>query len=119
MKSKITTISERNDKILSVIANSLLLVLLFAPELAQAQTTSTTSTALSGITVTLKGVAQAVIFDWGYYIGIISLGIQGYRWKMGRIDTMHLVQWGLGISLVFFAPNIVTDLKSRSQGSIQ
>ncbi|MBD4215937.1 type VI secretion protein, partial [Xanthomonas citri pv. citri] len=26
---------------------------------------------------------------------------------------------GLGIGLVFFAPNIVSDLKARSSGSIQ
>jgi len=31
---------------------------------------------------------------------------------------MQLGGWGLGIGLVFFAPNIVADLRSRSQGHL-
>ncbi|CAB3773562.1 hypothetical protein [Paraburkholderia humisilvae] len=46
-------------------------------------------------------------------MGIDSLEIQRCRWKTGRIDLMALGGWGLGIGLVFFAPNIVADLKSR------
>ncbi|WP_017166688.1 TrbC/VirB2 family protein, partial [Xanthomonas phaseoli] len=67
----------------------------------------------------LKSITQLLIYEWGYYIGIITLAIQGYRWKSGRIDLMTLGGWGLGIGLVFFAPNIVADLKARSSGSIQ
>lgn len=109
--------NNHTDTILKIIAHSLLVILLIAPEIAQAQTATTG--AFGGITTALKSIAQAVIFDWGYYIGIISLGVQGYRWKMGRIDSMHLLYWGLGISMVFFAPNIVGYLKSNSAGSIQ
>jgi len=68
----------------------------------------------SGVTEFLKSVANLLILDWGYYIGMITLAIQGYRWKTGRIDLMQLGGWGLGIGLVFFAPNIVADLKSHA-----
>jgi len=67
-----------------------------------------------GVTEFLKSVANLLILDWGYYIGMITLAIQGYRWKTGRIDLMQLGGWGLGIGLVFFAPNIVADLKSHA-----
>ncbi|SOO30923.1 TrbC/VirB2 family protein [Xanthomonas phaseoli] len=87
-----------------------------APQLAYAQDAGGT---FGGITAFLKSITQLLIYDWGYYIGIITLAIQGYRWKTGRIDLMQLGGWGLGIGLVFFAPNIVSDLKARSSGSIQ
>ncbi|PRP68791.1 type VI secretion protein [Chromobacterium amazonense] len=70
--------------------------------------------AFAGITDFLKMVTNLLIYEWGYYIGIITLGIQGYRWKTGRIDLIQLGGWGLGIAIVFFAPNIVADLKSRA-----
>ena len=60
-----------------------------------------------GVTDFLRNIANLLIMEWGYYIGIITLAIQGYRWKIGSIDLMQLGGWGLGIGLVFFAPNIV------------
>lgn len=92
------------------------IVIFFVPELAQAQSVGGT---FGGITEFLKSIAQLIIYEWGYYIGIITLAIQGYRWKTGRIDLMQLGGWGLGIALVFFAPNIVSDLRARSAGTIQ
>lgn len=111
---------ERNrpDTLLKVAVYSAVFVLLLVPEIASAQAVPAANP-FSGITSALKAIAQAVIFDWGPYIGMITLGIQGYRWKMGRIDGMHLLHWGLGISIVFFAPNIVAYLKSSSVGTIQ
>ncbi|CCG39415.1 TrbC/VIRB2 family protein [Xanthomonas citri pv. mangiferaeindicae LMG 941] len=92
------------------------MALVFLPQLAYAQDVGGT---FGGITAFLKSITQLLIYEWGYYIGIITLAIQGYRWKSGRIDLMTLGGWGLGIGLVFFAPNIVSDLKARSSGSIQ
>ena len=71
-----------------------------------------------GLTEILKTIVNLVIFEWGYYIGIITLAVQGYRWKTGRIDLMQLGGWGFGIALVFFAPNIVGELRSKAGGSI-
>lgn len=92
------------------------LAFIFMPHLAHAQSMGGT---FGGITDFLKSIAQLIIYEWGYYIGIITLAIQGYRWKTGRIDLMQLGGWGLGIALVFFAPNIVSDLRARSGGAIQ
>ncbi|WP_017161280.1 TrbC/VirB2 family protein [Xanthomonas phaseoli] len=106
---------DKVDKALGLTANALVMALVFLPQLAYAQDAGGT---FGGITA-LKSITQLLIYDWGYYIGIITLAIQGYRWKTGRIDLMQLGGWGLGIGLVFFAPNIVSDLKARSSGSIQ
>lgn len=108
---------DKVDKWLAVTANTLVLTLILLPDLAQAQVSDTG--AFGGITAFLKSITTLLIYEWGYYIGIITLAIQGYRWKSGRIDLMTLGGWGLGIGLVFFAPNIVNDLKSRSAGAIQ
>lgn len=103
------------DKWLSLLANLLMLTLMASPHLAMAQTAGAT---FGGITEFLRSITNLLLFEWGYYIGIITLAIQGYRWKTGRIDLMTLGGWGLGIGLVFFAPNIVSDLRNRSGGSI-
>lgn len=108
--------SEKLDKALDLAANLLVAVFVILPEFTQAQDASGT---FGGITSFLKSITQLLIYEWGYYIGIITLAIQGYRWKTGRIDLMQLGGWGLGIGIVFFAPNIVSDLKARSAGSIQ
>jgi len=94
------------------VAISFLLTALF-PDNAWAADASS----FSGVTDFLHSIANLLIMEWGYYIGIITLAIQGYRWKTGRIDLMELGGWGLGIGLVFFAPNIVSDLRSHA-GSI-
>ncbi|KDR26185.1 MULTISPECIES: TrbC/VirB2 family protein [Caballeronia] len=107
--------TDRLDRVLDLTANACVIALLFLPQLAHAQDASGT---FGGITAFLRSVTQLLIYEWGYYIGIITLAIQGYRWKTGRIDLMTLGGWGLGIGLVFFAPNIVSDLKARSAGTI-
>ncbi|RWA37002.1 TrbC/VirB2 family protein [Xylella fastidiosa] len=107
---------DKVDVLLSYTAHALMFTLMFLPQFAYAQDASGT---FSGITAFLRSITNLLIYEWGYYIGIITLAIQGYRWKTGRIDLMQLGGWGLGIGLVFFAPNIVSDLKSRSSGSIQ
>ena len=91
--------------------------LLVLPGLASAQTTDS-SGLFSGLTTILKSVVNLVVFEWGYYIGIITLAIQGYRWKTGRIDLMALGGWGFGIALVFFAPNLVQSIRSAAGTSI-
>ena len=108
---------DKVDKVLNLTANFLVMVLLLFPQLAHAQFGG--SGTFNGITAFLKSITQLFIYEWGYYIGIITLAIQGYRWKTGRIDLIQLGGWGLGIGIVFFAPNIVADLKARSVGSIQ
>lgn len=106
--------SDSLDKWLSGLANIFMILLVASPQLAIAQTAGT----FGGITEFLRSITNLLIFEWGYYIGIITLAIQGYRWKTGRIDLMTLGGWGLGIGLVFFAPNIVGDLRNRSGGAI-
>ncbi|VBO44865.1 TrbC/VirB2 family protein [Burkholderia pseudomallei] len=108
--------SDKLDMALNVTVNVIVAAFVLLPELAHAQDASGT---FGGITSFLKSITQLLIYEWGYYIGIVTLAIQGYRWKTGRIDLMQLGGWGLGIGLVFFAPNIVSDLKARSAGSIQ
>ena len=103
------------DKMLALTANALVIVLVLLPEIAQAQDAAG---AFTGITAFLKSITNLLIFEWGYYIGIITLAIQGIRWKTGRIDLMTLGGWGLGIGLVFFAPNIVGDIRNRASGLV-
>lgn len=98
----------------NVVLTILVLVISFSPTLAHAN--AAVGNAFGGITGFLKSIANLLIFEWGYYIGIITLAIQGYRWKTGRISLMDLGGWGLGIGLVFFAPNIVGELRSRAGG---
>jgi len=109
--------SQKLDTVLNATATMLMFLVATAPELALAQTVGS-SGAFGGISAFLKSVAQLLVFEWGYYIGILTLAIQGYRWKTGRIDLMTLGGWGLGIGMVFFAPNIVSDLRSRAGGVI-
>ncbi|CBJ36152.1 Type IV secretion system protein VirB2 (plasmid) [Ralstonia solanacearum CMR15] len=107
---------DKVDRALDLTVNLLVVAFVLLPEFAHAQDASGT---FGGITSFLKSITQLLIYEWGYYIGIVTLAIQGYRWKTGRIDLMQLGGWGLGIGLVFFAPNIVSDLKARSAGTIQ
>lgn len=95
-----------------VVGYALLWMACLIPEIAHAATD--TAKTFSGITEFLKSIANLLIYEWGYYLGIMTLAIQGYRWKTGRIDLMQLGGWGLGIAIVLFAPNIVGDLKSRA-----
>ena len=110
---------DKVEWVLALTVNAIMMVFLLAPLLAHAQAASGAGGTFGGITAFLKSITQLLIYEWGYYIGIITLAIQGYRWKTGRIDLMQLGGWGLGIALVFFAPNIVSDLRARSGGAIQ
>lgn len=101
---------------LSRAACALMPILTFLPELAHAQTSG--GAMFGGLTEILKTIVNLVIFEWGYYIGIITLAVQGYRWKTGRIDLMTLGGWGFGIALVFFAPSIVGELRSKAGGPV-
>lgn len=96
-----------------VLETILALAVTLAPGLAHAQSVGGFG---DGVTQLLKMVVNLVVFEWGYYLGIILLAIQGYRWKTGRCDLMELGRWGLGIMLVFFAPNIVGDIRGRAGG---
>lgn len=107
--------NDRTDVVLKCVANTLLFGLIFLPQLAHAQDVTP---ALGGITAFLRSLVNLFIFQWGYYIGILTLGIQGYRWKTGRISLMDLGSWGLGVFIVFFAPNIVSQIRSSAGGAV-
>jgi type IV secretion system protein VirB2 len=111
-----TSGADRVERLLSVSCNVALLALICLPQLAHAQTSG--SAIFGGLTPFLKDLVNLLVYEWGYYIGIITLAIQGYRWKAGRIDLMGLGGWAFGIALVFFAPNLVGTLRSSAGGSI-
>lgn len=108
---------DRIDQLLSTLVAGFTALLILAPEAAFAQSLSATGT-FGGITDFLASITNLLIFQWGYYIGILTLAIQGYRWKTGRIDLMTLGGWGFGICLVFFAPGIVKDLRDRASTTL-
>lgn len=112
-----TAASSGQRKAKQFAVNALIFGLLLLPGLASAQTADA-SGLFGGLTSILKSVVNLVIYEWGYYIGIITLAIQGYRWKTGRIDLMQLGGWGFGIALVFFAPNLVSSIRSAAGGSV-
>jgi len=107
--------SDHVDMILVAVVRAGGMALIWLPALAHAQGVGSFG---DGVTQLLKTVVNLVVFEWGYYLGIILLAIQGYRWKTGRCDLMELGRWGLGIILVFFAPNIVSDIRSRAGGAV-
>ena len=72
----------------------------------------------SAITAFFKEFINMLIFDWGYYIGIITLAFKGYQWKSGHINMKEMGVWTAGIVLVFFAPNIVGMIRSSSNMSV-
>lgn len=108
-------ISDRTDAILNWTAHILFGAMLLGPSIAHA---SSASGAYSGITSILSDIANLLIYEWGYYLGIITLAIQGIRWKTGRIDLMTLFGWFAGIGIVFFAPTFVRSIRDSSGGRI-
>lgn len=72
---------------------------------------------MGGVTDFLRLFVNLLIFEWGYYIGIITLAYQGMRWWGGRISLEALGVWGLGVGIVFFAPSIVQHFRN-SAGAI-
>jgi type IV secretion system protein VirB2 len=113
----VTNNFSRKEKILGYTAQGLILVVMLLPPFANAQVADG-SALFGGLTNILKSVVNLVVYEWGYYIGIITLAIQGYRWKTGRIDLMQLGGWGFGIALVFFAPNLVSSIRSAAGGTV-
>lgn len=116
-KTAVTHQCTREEKLAGYAAQALILGFMLLPGLANAQTADA-SGLFGGLTGILKSVVNLVIYEWGYYIGIITLAVQGYRWKTGRIDLMQLGGWGFGIALAFFAPNLVSSIRSAAGGAV-
>ncbi|MDZ5461761.1 TrbC/VirB2 family protein [Azohydromonas lata] len=49
---------------------------------------------------------------------LIALVVQGIRCWRGHIDIMAFGGWAIGIIAVFFAPNIVQELRAGAAGVI-
>lgn len=67
----------------------------------------------------LKDIVSFLIFDIGYYLGILAIVVQGFRAKSGRVEWSTFGWTVAGVFLVFFAPNIVTEIKSGAATSLQ
>ena len=67
----------------------------------------------------LKDVVSFLIFDIGYYLGILAIVVQGFRATTGRVAWSTFGWTVAGVFLVFFAPNIVTEIKSGAASSLQ
>lgn len=104
--------SAKIDRILNYIFNGFMLLLMLSPEIAQADIDGTAD--FGGITEILKGLAKTVIYDWGFYIGIISLALIGFRWKTGHMSLADVGRWAGGIICVFFAPSIVKMIRDHA-----
>ena len=63
--------SHKIDLALDIVLNGLMLVFIVLPQFAHAQTDP--AGAFSGATAFLKGFANVLIFEWGYYLGRLSL----------------------------------------------
>lgn len=67
----------------------------------------------------LKDIVSFLIFDIGYYLGILAIVVQGFRAKSGRVEWSTFGWTVAGVFLVFFAPNIVAEIKSGAATSLQ
>ena len=74
---------------------------------------------MSSVKNLLKDVVSFLIFDIGYYLGILAIVVQGFRAKSGRVEWSTFGWTVAGVFLVFFAPNIVTEIKSGAATSLQ
>lgn len=72
----------------------------------------------SSLTNLFKDVVSFLIFDIGYYLGILAIVITGYKAKSGHISWSSFGWAVAGIFLVFFAPNIVTEIKNGAANSL-
>ena len=72
----------------------------------------------SSLTNLFKDVVSFLIFDIGYYLGILAIVITGYKAKSGHISWSAFGWAVAGIFLVFFAPNIVTEIKNGAANSL-
>jgi type IV secretion system protein VirB2 len=103
------------DKVLGYAVDGIVVAALLLPQLALA---AGASGVMTGVTEFLKTIVNLLIFEWGYYIGIATLAIQGYRYWTGHTTMMELGKWGLGVALVFFAPNIVQQFRQGASGTV-
>ena len=74
---------------------------------------------MSSVKNLLKDVVSFLIFDIGYYLGILAIVVQGFRAKSGRVEWSTFGWTVAGVFLVFFAPNIVAEIKSGAATSLQ
>ena len=73
----------------------------------------------SSVTNLLKDVVSFLIFDIGYYLGILAIVVQGFRAKSGRVEWSTFGWTIAGVFLVFFAPNIVGEIKSGASSALK
>ncbi|EHP44160.1 type IV secretion system protein VirB2 [Cupriavidus basilensis OR16] len=106
---------DRIDTVLNYMGQGVVIAFLLLPEFAHAQAAGGLG---AGVTQFLKQIINLLIFEWGYYIAIAALVIQGYRWWTGHISLLDLGKWGFGLFLVFFAPNIVSQFRSGASGVV-
>lgn len=107
--------ADRLDKVLAYTVDGIVVAALLLPQLALA---ADASGVMSGVTAFLKTIVNLLIFEWGYYIGIATLAIKGYRYWSGHTTLSELGTWGLGVALVFFAPNIVQQFRQGASGTV-
>lgn len=107
--------ADRFDKILGYAADGIVVAALLLPQLALA---ADASGIMSGVTAFLKTLVNLLIFEWGYYIGIATLAVKGYRYWTGHTTLADLGTWGVGVALVFFAPNIVQQFRQGASGTV-
>lgn len=107
--------ADRLDKVLGYAADAVIVAALLLPQLALA---ADASGIMSGVTAFLKTLVNLLIFEWGYYLGIATLAIKGYRYWTGHTTLADLGVWGLGVALVFFAPNIVQQFRQGASGTV-
>lgn len=74
---------------------------------------------MSSVKNLLKDIVSFLIFDIGYYLGILAIVVQGFRAKSGRVEWATFGWTVAGVFLVFFAPNIVAEIKSGAANSLQ
>lgn len=107
--------TNRIDQFLACVAHGVVLLALLLPQLALA---ADASGIMSGVTAFLKTLVNLLIFEWGYYIGIATLAVKGYRYWTGHTTLADLGTWGVGVALVFFAPNIVQQFRQGASGTV-
>jgi len=73
----------------------------------------------SGLKALAKDFVSFLIFDVGYYLGIAAIAFCGFQAKSGRMSWGQFGWAVFGIFLVFFAPNIVDNIKEGAQSSLR
>ncbi|MEW4339650.1 TrbC/VirB2 family protein [Chromobacterium vaccinii] len=95
------------------VAPSLALILMLTPCAAMADGVGIADM-FAPVTSMLKEIVNLLIFTWGYYLGILALAVQGIRCWQGKIGLDRLGIWAIGITIVFFAPNLVSYWKNKA-----